>query len=120
MNGTTQPAYYCISADSPNGQNDDVPENNLKCFNRAEDLQLAIYPNPLRDELTVDLFSAESQNVQVKLFNQQGDLVKVLMDQTIPSGLTRLSSHLTAEAAGIYTLRITYRNRVIHRQIIKN
>jgi len=72
---------------------------------RTED-QLIIYPNPTNGEININ------QKVDVRMYNSIGDVV-ILENDINVLDVTRLTP-------GIYTIQITYKNKVINRKIIKN
>ena len=42
---------YCITAIDPNGQTDDVPSNNEKCYSRVDEMTiLNPFPNPVSEQ----------------------------------------------------------------------
>jgi len=68
--------------------------------------QLIIYPNPANNELNIN------QKVDVRMYNSIGDIVILENDINVLD-----VSYLNP---GIYTIQITYKNKVINRKIIKN
>ncbi len=75
-------------------------------FTMTRSSDLIIYPNPTSDKLNIN------KKVNVKLYNSIGDVV-ILENDINVLDVTRLTP-------GIYTIQITYKNKVINRKIIKN
>jgi hypothetical protein len=75
-------------------------------FTMTRSSDLIIYPNPTSDKLNIN------KKVNVKVYNSIGDVV-ILENDINVLDVTRLTP-------GIYTIQITYKNKVINRKIIKN
>lgn len=68
-----------------------------------------IYPNPLRDRLTVQLNSAGLNELEIKLFDSKGQLVNNLLSKTKISGLFLQSFYLKSNTpAGFYFVQIAF------------
>jgi plastocyanin len=69
---------------------------------------LLIYPSPAKDNVTVQLSTAMTTPVEIKLFNLQGKLVDVLFPKTNFSGLLLRTFQLNKiTAPGIYFVQVT-------------
>lgn len=89
----------------------------LKSAKAAEDLSAAAdvveptesttlleqnYPNPFRDETEIHFVLPESQNAQLVLYGQSGELIKVLIDALAPAGTNIVKLDATGLSAGTY------------------
>jgi len=71
----------------------------------ADGNSISIYPNPTRDVLNIDLYSARVENTVVKVLDMSGRVVKQIQART-EAGLNKLSISLGELAAGIYTVQV--------------
>jgi len=70
-----------------------------------------IYPNPFNSEVTLDFTVANEGPAIVAVYNQQGQLVKTLVNKTLPVGSYRVHWDGTdvsgqSVASGVYTCRL--------------
>ncbi|MFT7588411.1 MAG: hypothetical protein ACI959_000619 [Limisphaerales bacterium] len=81
---------------------------------------LNVYPNPTTDLFTLDFEVTETQLVKVRIFDNNGRLVRHLMDGKAKVGLNRLSFSLAPLSAGVYTLVIESNNKSLKTsQVVK-
>ncbi|MEY4595130.1 MAG: hypothetical protein RIQ47_1540, partial [Bacteroidota bacterium] len=120
LSDASAPVYYCIKADQPNGAPDDQPGNNEKCVNRIGDFLMTLYPNPVKEQLTIDIVLPEREEVTVDLFNQLGQQMRQVYTGTAESGLTRIIVPVSDLAGGFYYLRARYREKDFSQIFIKN
>ncbi len=74
---------------------------------------VSIYPNPATDKLNVDLTSDKVSQLEVRLMDMSGRVVKSVMQQT-DKGLTNVTLNLSDIASGVYNVQIIENNRLIH------
>ncbi|REJ82276.1 MAG: PKD domain-containing protein [Bacteroidetes bacterium] len=114
-------SYYCIKASDPNGETDDVPENNEKCFSRSSGLvTINPYPNPFTDQLTLRLIIPFQDFLNVDLLDQTGKLVKELFKGTTSKGLLEIKLNIEELSEGLYYIRTNFRDDKSLRQIVKS
>lgn len=79
---------------------------------------MKIYPNPFSTSTTFELDLNESGSVELKIFNQLGELVEVIRDNTQPGKQTHIwdASNLPS---GIYFIRIQTKNEFITQKLMK-
>jgi hypothetical protein len=86
--------------------------------------EINCYPNPFRDEITIEIKLAKDSEVQVEVMNQLGQRVKFLQSEKIlSSGVHRLAWNGRNAAnqwvsPGIYHLKITIDEKQIHKKIV--
>ncbi len=113
--------YYCIQAINPNGMEDDVPENNERCFNLTEDfISLDPYPNPFVNQVTLRFLLPQSEMMKIELIDQAGRLVKDIYEGKANKNLFEVNTNLSDVQNGMYTVKIIYRDRVISKKIVKS
>ena len=86
--------------------------------------EVKCYPNPFSDQITINLNLADDAEVSVEVMNQMGQRVKfVSTKQLLNSGVHNLTWNGRNEnnavvSTGIYHLRVTVGESVIHRKIV--
>jgi len=89
-----------------------VPETKLQD-------ELLIYPNPAKDNLTIQYTSSGSEVVEMKLFDLQGKLVNVLLQKTRVSGLFTGTFLLnTISAPGVYVIQISTGDKNSYQKVV--
>jgi flagellar hook assembly protein FlgD len=82
---------------------------NTSTFNNHFSLQT--FPNPVRDHATVSYVVPENGKVIISVYNQTGQIVKVLADETLLRGIYSLDWNGTDDGGnrisrGIYVVRL--------------
>ncbi len=78
-----------------------------------------IYPNPVKDNITIQLNPSTLKVVEIKLFNIEGKLVNILLPKTEVSRLFIRSFPLNNLAGqGIYFIQITENEKTAYQKII--
>lgn len=80
--------------------------------NNSNKVQLSLYPNPVKDQFMIR--ASDVQQVQVRIYDQAGRLVKSALAVTLQK-----SVDVKALPAGIYTVQIQYDGQLINRQLVK-
>ena len=89
-----------------------VPETTIES-------NLLIYPNPVKDNITIQLNPPTSKVVEIKLFNLEGKLVNVLLPKTEVFGLFVRSFPLNNVAGqGIYFIQIAENEKTTYQKIV--
>lgn len=78
-----------------------------------------VYPNPVKDFLTVDLYTEMSGNIQISIFNIMGTEVKK-WDSFLSQGDQVLKIDFSSFKTGIYILKITNSGQVCTQVVKKN
>ena len=90
-----------------------INENNFQ-YNSVK-----IYPNPVINNFTIELFSSRSEIISIELYNIIGEKAVTICDkQYISSGTSTLHFNLNYLRKGIYFLRINSVNVNIIQKII--
>jgi len=81
--------------------------------------ELLIYPNPAKDNLTVQYTSSGTEVVEMKLFDLQGKLVNVLLQKTRVSGLFTGTFLLnTISAPGVYVIQFSTGDKNSYQKVV--
>jgi hypothetical protein len=76
--------------------------------------EVNVYPNPTAERFTVDMELPEGNFTAFALYDNSGKLVKVLLEDKCEEGLNRFSFNTQYLATGVYYLRVTNRNALLH------
>lgn len=72
-------------------------------FDKSEDkLQVTVSPNPTNNVVSIKVELPRQMQTQIKLYNVQGQLVAILLDELLSPGRSVLNYSLTKYASGIY------------------
>jgi len=113
--------YYCIKVINPNGEADDFPANNEKCFSRIKELAIINpYPNPFTDQLIVRVILPFEDDLKLDLVDQSGKTLMSIPQNKSPKGLNEFKLDLSSYSDGIYSILIQFREEQVVRQVIKN
>ena len=64
------------------------------------------YPNPFNPSTTIAFDLPKATRVVLKLYSQNGQLVKTLIDQNMPAGAHKVTLDASSLASGVYLYRI--------------
>jgi hypothetical protein len=82
--------------------------------------ELKIYPNPVNNQLQIDISIDRETNVTSELYNMLGQKLSDYTIQTkLNEGSNKLSHDLSKLTPGLYQVRIAYNGNVTWREIIK-
>ncbi len=79
---------------------------------------LAVYPNPFRDSTTLHYSLSKRARVRIELLNANGQVLKVLMEETLPEGVYTLQTQAGDLPAGTYLYRMIAGNKVQQAQVV--
>lgn len=79
---------------------------------------LAVFPNPFTDSINMNYSITERARVRVELLNTNGQLVKLLMEETLPEGNYTLQTNTEQLPAGSYIYRLRVGAKVQEAQVI--
>ena len=113
--------YYCIKASYPNGMQDNFPDNNERCFNLTNDLiTINPYPNPFTSQITIGFLLPQQENMKIDLVDVSGKIARELFEGKSNKNNLEIQVDLSELPDGLYTVKVTYRDRIISRSIVKN
>ena len=79
-----------------------------------------IYPNPVKDFVTVDIYSELTGNIQISLFNILGTEVKKWEPWYVSQGNQEFRIDLSSIKSGVYILKVTKSRQVLTQVLKKN
>ena len=80
-----------------------------------------VFPNPVKDVLSVDFQLVANSKVEVSLYDLQGSRVEVLFEkQQLQSGVHRISKSINDLPSGLYFLKIKTNRGTLMRKTLKN
>lgn len=82
-----------------------------------EKLSLNVFPNPAKDNVTVEVDVDGLENVEVTLYNSMGAQVGNLLNTNLTDGSHRLPVDLSGYAKGIYHLNVKVGDRTASRTV---
>jgi len=84
------------------------------------DISATVYPNPVRDEMTVRFVNKKDARMNLSLFNLSGQMVGGLMDEELPQGIHQFTWSMgdAGIAPGVYFLRIMAEDEVTVKKVI--
>jgi hypothetical protein len=74
---------------------------------------VSVYPNPVRDVLTVEVTTEVAQNTVVKVFDMSGRLVKQIQANA-EIGLNNIAVNLSDVSAGVYQVQVFANDKLTH------
>jgi PKD repeat protein len=112
--------YYCVRAISPNFENDDVPSNNEKCFNRTDKLILVNpYPSPFYSTVNIRVIVPFDEELSIDLYDQAGKLVMNAFEGMAEKGLNDFPVDGSRLSDGLYTIAVRFQGELYHGTAIK-
>ena len=79
------------------------------------DSEILLYPNPVRDELTIDYSSIGSENVEITLYNLTG---KSIACKKYEGKGQLMKMQTKALKSGVYMIRISWEGYQVFRKIV--
>lgn len=81
-------------------------------------LQATVYPNPVQDNFSIDLYLQKPGRVKVDVLNVYGQQVASLTEKDLPKGSHTMNATL-GRPAGIYLVRISLNGEAVIRKVVK-
>jgi PKD repeat protein len=113
--------FICVTLANPNGFADEYPPDNERCeaLDVSEFKVLEIYPNPVADMVTIPVVAPEAGNVNITLYDAQGQLIRTVYSGIALKGLQLIALETHDLNSGLYSCKIEYVDYVIVKKIIK-
>ena len=80
---------------------------------------LQIFPNPVKANTSVQFTVSVAGNVQVLLYNQQGQLIEKLLNKNLQPGVYNRSFSLDKLTKGNYIIQLLTANQTVAKEVIK-
>jgi hypothetical protein len=94
--------YYRLEQVDINGTSN-LYNKIIDLFRSENGTTATIYPNPAQDKLNIDLYTAKQSDVEIKIMNMYGAVVKQIL-ATTQEGTNTLKIDLKELAKGVYTI----------------
>jgi hypothetical protein len=89
-------------------------------FGKDSKSAIAVYPNPVKDQTTISLYTERSTKVKMEVYDSKGALVST-QTYTSVAGMNRTTLNLQSLSTGIYTLKCYTESELIGvTKLIKN
>lgn len=116
----SMPQYLCMEVEIPGISSDDHPENNRLCLALENTFNvLPPFPNPATSSIQLSFILPEEDNISILLFDANGNLIDKVLEAPAPQGINSLNLNASALRPGIYAFRITYRDQILIRRVVK-
>ena len=111
--------YICVAAELP-GLTDENIEDNRKCEALSEEfLLLNAYPNPASDKVMIPALLPYSGDVTLSVVNELGCPVYNSTEENLDEGYQIFSFDVSELSKGIYTINVTYRDKILSKKFMK-
>ena len=117
--GDLLPDYFCVEAENPNGETDDLSTNNSLCYAiKNEFIAFTPYPNPCRERMYLECIIPAADITILEIYDAIG---RQMSQQTIAGikGVNHFTVDTSTLEAGIYTVKITYGDKYQYFSFIK-
>jgi len=84
-----------------------------------ETLLVNVYPNPVKDQLSIDFKLESESDVIIEICNVSGKRIKAISGQSIASGSQHFELKMQDLPPGIYFLRLQAGNEVVTKKVVK-
>ncbi len=82
---------------------------------------LRVYPNPTVEQFAIEFEMAERADINVSIYDMEGRLVKLLLEDNMKPGLKTLRFNRHALSAGTYSINVTSNQKTLaHEKLIIN
>ena len=95
-----------------------VSEKKSAMNDALSDMQLITYPNPFENCLNIQFTLPELTDVRVTVSDQYGNILKVLMDQTLNPDNYTIQWICDEEPAGMYVIRLQTGNKFMVQKVV--
>jgi hypothetical protein len=111
--------YYRIKLTDVDGKI--AYSNTISILSNEESEEINIYPIPFKDQLTFSLYSKESTNYQIELYDMNGRKLMSTLTETVQGEFKYILSDLDTLSDGIYFVGIKNleTNQLTNKKVIK-
>jgi PKD repeat protein len=118
VSGLNKPTYVCVLANIPNAVEENL-DNNEECYTFDKTfLSYPPYPNPSEGEFTIEFILPVEDNVEILLFDLNGNELATLFKGEAKAGLNSYTYKIPALKGGTYVYKIMYSDKVKSYQIV--
>ncbi len=80
---------------------------------------LSVYPNPTKDNITIELFAQQGEQYDIGIFNALGQKIESVYQGELNGGLNQLEYSTANLPKGVYYVRVTSEGRIETMKLIK-
>lgn len=96
-----------------------VPTNTGIALNADDAREVSIYPNPVKEDLSVFFDLQDNAQVTADIYNINGQLVKTLVDETLAAGAHARNFTVASElSTGMYLVKLNINNQPYFKKIM--
>ncbi|TVR82327.1 MAG: PKD domain-containing protein, partial [Chitinophagaceae bacterium] len=111
ISGASSRQYICAEVRNPNGEIDERPENNRACKTLTNLIRIVNpYPNPSSDIVNLDIILPQREQIEVSIFNHQGQIISELFKERGNRGLNSYLINVSSLSSGQYYFQIRHLN----------
>jgi PKD repeat protein len=113
------PAYVCVNTEFPNGEADQVTENDEYCLSFTDFKIINLYPNPTTGEINFEYSVPGSDYIEINLYDELGRIREQVFSGSATKGFNRLYLNAFNLSAGVYAIQIKYSGKSDVRKFVK-
>lgn len=121
-NNTGNPQYGTVTFVAKTMTNDSIVKivniNQLKMRSTESEITERIYPNPTRDQVSIELSAETEEKLDVKIFDAAGRLIKVLENSRPVFGAYYSTYQISDLAPGFYTMDIRHGSSILKEKLV--
>ncbi|MBW8050459.1 MAG: PKD domain-containing protein [Cytophagales bacterium] len=121
---TSELPYFCVIADNPNNETDEIPGNNRQCelcTLLVDDFTvLPLRPNPAKDQVKISFILPYKEDIIISLFDILGKEITNFIPENINKGYNELIIDVTYLVKGVYILHYDFDNKIFNQKLIRN
>ena len=115
LKASTTHTYYRIAETGLDGEKSYTKILRVTCDGKNS---LAVFPNPVKDILTVNVTTERTERIELMLYDAMGKLVK-RERSSVFAGINQLQMDVQSLANGTYTLKAIWGENTQHVKVIK-
>jgi PKD repeat protein len=111
--------FVCVKATLPDLTEDSM-NNNIFCVALKDEFLVPdIYPNPVKDMTNITYILPFEDLVIIDIVNSMGSYIKEIYSGGGKQGYNHLITDVSTLNSGVYTIRISFRDKVLRKKFVK-
>ncbi len=115
---TSSIVYYRLTIVNKNNERKYSPVIKIDLAAGSVQSSVSILPNPVQDKMKLTIFSATAKNVQVKIFDGVGKLMRTMNNALVPGNTAITIADLDNWHNGIYTVKVLLADELFVKRIL--
>lgn len=108
------PNILCVEITEVNGQQDDNPDNNIRCINMDEDFVVVEpYPNPSEQVINLQVVISRKDFLSITVYDASGKLIREVFNGLASAGLNKFIFDISSLSEGTYFCKYTYSAKTV-------